>query len=107
MINAFRALNPLNILWLAVFSIVLRLGYIYKLPPHIDFVFVESYTQTVLPVSFKNLLSPIVNLLIAAAFVFAQALWLNQLVNKYNLLGKPTFLPALIYITVSALLVPF
>jgi hypothetical protein len=107
MINAFRALNPLNILWLAVFSIVLRLGYMVQLPPHIDFVFVESYTQTVLPVSFKNLLSPIVNLLIAAALVFAQALWLNQLVNKYNLLGKPTFLPALMYVTISALLVPF
>jgi hypothetical protein len=107
MINAFRALNPLNILWLAVFCIALRLGYVVQLPPHIDFVFVESYTKTIIPISLENLLTPIVNLLIAATMVFAQALWLNQLVNKYNLLGKPTFLPALMYITVSALLVPF
>ncbi len=107
MINAFRALNPLNILWLAVFCIALRVGYMVQLPPHIDFVFVESYTKTIIPISFENLLTPITNLLLAAAMVYGQALWLNQLVNKYNLLGRPTFLPALMYITASALLVPF
>ena len=39
--------------------------------------------------------------------VFIQALWINQIVNAYNLLGKPTFLPALMYITASSLFVPF
>jgi hypothetical protein len=107
MINAFRALNPLNILWLALFSLALRIGYIVQLPPSIEFVFVESFTRSILPVSFGNYLTPILNLLVAAVLVFAQALWLNQLVNKYNLLGKPTFLPALMYVTISALLVPF
>ena len=107
MINAFRVLNPLNILWLAVFCIALRVGYILQLPAHIDFVFVEAFARSIIPISVENLLSPIASLLLAAVLVFVQALWLNQLVNKYNLLGRPTFLPALMYITVSALLVPF
>ncbi|MBW4888598.1 beta-carotene 15,15'-monooxygenase [Mucilaginibacter sp. HMF5004] len=107
MINAFRALNPLNILWLAVFCIALRLGYMVQMPAHIEFVFVESFTRSIIPISIESALTPILNVFIAAILVYAQAIWLNQMVNKYNLLGKPTFLPALMYITVSALLVPF
>jgi len=45
--------------------------------------------------------------LLAAIIVFIQALLLNYLVNHFNLLGKPTFLPALMYITVSGLFTPF
>ena len=107
MINAFRVLNPFNILWLAVFCIALRIGYMVQLPSQIEIVFVESFTRSIIPISFENALTPISNLLIAAVMIFVQAVWLNQLVNKYNLLGRPTFLPALMYVTVSALLVPF
>ena len=90
MINAFRVLNPFNILWLAVFCIALRIGYMVQLPSQIEIVFVESFTRSIIPISFENALTPISNLLIAAVMIFVQAVWLNQLVNKYNLLGRPT-----------------
>ena len=47
------------------------------------------------------------SMLLASVLVFGQAMLINYLVNKYNLLGKPTFLPALMYITASALFTPF
>jgi len=107
MTKIFRDLNPINILWLGVFLIILRLAFISHLPDHIEFTFVENFAQSVLPISFENFFSPTNNVLTAAVIVFIQALWLNHVVNYYNLLGKPTFLPALMYITVSGLFVPF
>src|ERR1700743_1158311 len=107
MTKIFRDLNPINILWLGVFLIILRLAFISHLPDRIEFTFVENFAQSVLPISFENFFSPINNVLTAAVIVFIQALWLNHVVNYYNLLGKPTFLPALMYITVSGLFVPF
>jgi Family of unknown function (DUF6427) len=44
---------------------------------------------------------------LAALVVFVQAILLNYLVNNFNLLGKPTFLPALMFVTVSSLFTPF
>jgi hypothetical protein len=107
MINAFRILNPINILWLGIVLIGLRVGYIVHLPSHIEFTFVEPFARLLIPVNYENFFAPVNNLLIAAVLIFVQALWLNQIINQNNLLGKPTFLPALMYITVSALFVPF
>jgi hypothetical protein len=107
MIKIFRALNPLNIVWLGVFLFILRINFIVHLPAHIEFTFVEPFAHSLIPISYENFFSSIYNLLAAATLIFIQALWLNQVVNKYNLLGKPSFLPALIYITVSSLFVPF
>jgi hypothetical protein len=107
MINAFRTLNPINILWLGLILIALRVGFIVKLPDHIPFTFVEPFARLLIPFSYENLFSAINNLLIAGLLILIQALWVNHIVNQYNLLGKATFLPALMYITVSSLFIPF
>ncbi|GAA4331014.1 hypothetical protein GCM10023149_36620 [Mucilaginibacter gynuensis] len=107
MINLFRSYNPLNILWLAVLVIALRIGYIIGAPDKLEFVFVESFARLLVPVSYEYALTPFLNVLLAGALVFAQALLLNKLVNQFNLLGKPSFLPALMYVTISALFTPF
>jgi hypothetical protein len=44
---------------------------------------------------------------LAGVLVLGQALLLNYLVNHFNLLGRPTFLPALMYVTLTALFTPF
>ena len=59
------------------------------------------------PGIYLNSLSILYNVVAAGVIVFIQALLLNHFVNHYNLLGKPTFLPALMYITVSGLFAPF
>ena len=107
MINAFRILNPINIIWLGLVLIVMRINYVIHIPDHIAFTFVEPFARLLIPLNYETIFTPINNLLIASVLIFTQALWLNQIVNHYNLLGKPTFLPALMYITLSALFKEF
>jgi len=104
MINFFKSLNPFNILWLAVILVALRVGYLINGPGKIEFAFADPFTRLLLPISAsQSPIAPALNVFLAGVIVFIQALLLNHLVNHFNLLGKPTFLPALMYITVSAL----
>jgi hypothetical protein len=107
MISIFRKFNPLNALWLAIVLIVLRLGYVYSAPANIEFTFVETFARNLVPLSYEHFFSPGANIAIAGVLVFIQALLLNLLVNRYNLLSRSTFLPALMYVTVSGLFTPF
>ena len=93
--------------WLAVLLIVLRICYLFTAPSQVEFVFVESFARSLIPVTYEHALSLPVNMALAGVLVFIQALLLNYIVNFYNLLSKPSFLPALMYITVSSLFTPF
>ncbi|SDF34894.1 hypothetical protein SAMN05216464_11677 [Mucilaginibacter pineti] len=107
MINIFRSFNPLNVIWLVVVLFLSRLGYLFHVPDKLEFVFVEPFARLLVPVAYEYAFSPVLNVLIAGVLVFIQALLLNYLINFYNLLGKPTFLPALMYVTLSGLFAPF
>jgi hypothetical protein len=107
MINIFRTYNPLNLLWLAVILVLLRLGYLMQAPAQIEFKFVEPFARQLFPVAYENAMSAIVNISLAAMLVFTQAILVNHLCNHYNTLGKPTFLPALMYVVASSLFPPF
>ena len=107
MINFFKNLNPLNILWLAVVLFALRVGYLFNLPVKVDTSYAAPFERLLLSTNFHYTFSPYLNTLVAGIIVFIQALLLNRLVNHFNLLGKPTFLPALMYITLSGLYSPF
>lgn len=87
--------------------IVMRLGYIIKAPDHINFVFVESFARSLVPLNYEDALSPSANILLAALLVFGQAMLVNYLVNFHNLMGKPSFLPGAMYIVTSSLFTPF
>ena len=39
MINFFKTLNPLNILWLIILLFITRAGYIFNIPGKIEFAF--------------------------------------------------------------------
>jgi hypothetical protein len=107
MISIFRAFNPLNVLWLAIVLFMSRLGYLFHVPDKLEFIFVEPFARLLVPVAYEYAFSPALNVLLAAVLVLAQALLLNYLINFYNLLGKPTFLPALMFVTLSGLFTPF
>src|SRR6201986_4073281 len=107
MISIFRKFNPFNALWLAVLLFILRVGYAAQAPANIAVTFVEPFVQTLIPINYGHIFAPGVNIFLAAVLVFIQALLLNYLVNRYNLLGKPTFLPALMYVVASGLFTPF
>lgn len=107
MINIFKRHSPFNIFWLAVLLFVLRGSYLFHAPTQVTLNFSGPISRLLLPVSYLYTFSPFYNIVIAAVIVFIQALLLNFLVNHYNLLGKPTFLPALMYVTLSGLFSPF
>lgn len=107
MINLFRRLNPVNILLLGVVAVILRLGIFSDPPESLDFKIFESYTSVLLNIQSNNLFSVEANLFFALLLTLIQALLFNTIVNEYNLLGKPSFMPALMYVTGSSLLVHF
>ena len=107
MIRLFRSFNPANIVWLAIFLFVMRIGFAFQLPDKTGFPFSELFSRLLLPVSYQTAIPPVINLFVAGLLVFIQAILINLLTNEHNLLGKSTFLPAFMYVTVSSLLVPF
>lgn len=107
MISLFKVFNPLNVLWLAILTFVLRIGYLIAAPDKLQFIFVEPFARLLVPLSYEYAFSPVVNVFLAGLIVIGQALLLNYLVNYYNLLGRSTFLPALMYVTLTSLFAPF
>ena len=85
MINFFRNLSPLNILWLLVVLFVLRVGYLFNLPVKIDATYFETLEKLLLSRGLHYPFTPLLNIVIASTFVFIQALLLNRLVNHFNL----------------------
>jgi hypothetical protein len=85
----------------------MRIGFAYHVPDKTEFPFVELFSRLLIPVSHQSVIPPVFNLFLASSLVFMQAMLVNYLVNHYNLLGKSTFLPALMYLTVSGLFIPF
>ena len=84
----------------------MRIGYLLNMPATIAPLSAGIFTTSFSPL-IQNLFSPGFNLLLAAIMVLGQALLVNNLVNRFNLLGKPTFLPALMYAVLSGLFAPF
>ena len=107
MINIFRKFNPINTLWLAILLVLLRIGYVWHAPDKIEFTIVEPFARLFISVPYEYMLSPELNVFIAGVVVLVQAILINTLVNYYNLLGRSTFLPALMYIVISGLFTPF
>lgn len=106
MIRIFRSHNPVNIFWLIVLLFITHFGVLLHLPEHLDASFNGLFSRLLIAAPFGNLTS-LGNVFWAAIIVLAQALWFNYIINNDNLLGKPSFLPALLYLTVSALFTSF
>ena len=107
MIDIFRRFNPLNIIWLAILLFILRTGYVLFAPAAIPLHLTEPFVSALMPAAYASTLTPGISVLLAGAVVLIQAVLLNYLINHYNLLGRPSFLPALMYVTLSGLFTPF
>lgn len=106
MVQVFRSGNPVNVLWLVVLLFLMRIGIFYHLPANINASFTGLFSRLLIALPAKTI-TPIGNVFYTAIIVLLQALWFNYIVNNYNLLGKPSFLPALLFITVSGLFSSF
>lgn len=107
MINQFRKQNPINLLFLLAYTYFMRIAIFYETPAKLNFDFLEPFARLLIDMDLDNAFSSSTNIFIAAAIVFAQALIFNNIINNHNLLAKPSFLPALMYITGTSLFMPF
>ena len=107
MINQFRNLNPVNLLILAAYTVFMRLAIFLKARPQLNFEFLEPYAKLLIKLPDPNALSTESNLFFATVIVFVQAILFNRIINNHGLLAKPSYLPALLYITGSSLFLQF
>src|SRR3546814_6917 len=107
MIDQFRKYTPLNVLFLSVVGLVLCLGVFLHLPDNLMPVFFEPAISNFTGKLSPENISPQANVLITLALTIIQALLLNNIVNRFNLVGRSSFLPALMYMTLASLVLPF
>lgn len=107
MIQQFKSINFLNIFLLFAFTYILRIGLFLDLPQMINTGFSELGTRLLLADNQYSYLSPGLNVFLAGLVIFTQALLFNRLISEYNILSRPTFLPALMYIVLSSVFTPF
>jgi hypothetical protein len=107
MINQFRNLNPVNLLFLFAYTFFMRMAIFTDLPASLQFEFLESYAKFFIQIPIQDVLSPSGNVVVAGLIVYVQAILFNRVVNNHGLLSKPGFLPALLYVTSASLFMPF
>lgn len=107
MINQFKTLNPINLLLLFGFTFFMRMAILISPPERLNFEFLEPYTKFMIQIPIGDSFSVHTNILLAGILVFIQAVFFNKVVNDHSLLPKPSFLPALLYITGASLFEPF
>jgi hypothetical protein len=77
------------------------------LPVLLQFEFLEPYTKFFVKIPIGETLSPSGNVIVAGFMTYIQAILFNRVVNNHALLSKPSFLPALLYVTSASLFMPF
>jgi len=107
MINQFRNLNPVNLLILFAYTFFMRMAIFADLPVLLQFEFLEPYTKFFVKIPIGETLSPSGNVIVAGFMIYIQAILFNRVVNNHALLSKPSFLPALLYVTSASLFMPF
>jgi hypothetical protein len=107
MIQQFRNLNFINLIYLLILLFILRIGIYFDLPAEINTGFNELFSRLLWQTPANTILAPVLNITFAAIVVFAQALLFNKIINNYNILGKSGFLGALFYIVASSVFAPF
>jgi hypothetical protein len=106
MIKQFNTLQPVKIVLLLGFTLLMRLPLFLHLPSALDFPLLEEFTSQLFGLHSQPL-SPQSNVLMATLLVFVQALIFNFIINHFGLLAKASYLPALMYITISSVFIPF
>lgn len=107
LINQHRTLSGLNVFLVILVGTVLCLGVFYHLPEKLTPVLFEPGLDRLAGIRLGSNFSPSGNVLITLILTLLQAFSLNRVVNHYNLLGKPSFLTSLMFMTLVSLFIPF
>jgi hypothetical protein len=107
MINQFKKFSVVNLIFLFFVLLILRIGIYTQLPIDTNTGFIEIFSRLLIPFSYKSVISPSLNVSLAAILVFLQAILFNRMLNNFNIFGKTTFLPALMYVVCASVFMPF
>ncbi|WP_254070895.1 DUF6427 family protein [Pedobacter sp. L105] len=89
------------------YTFFMRIAIFLRPPEQLNFEFLEPYTKFMIQIPIGNSFSITANLFCAGILIYIQAIVFNRVVNNHALLAKPSFLPALLYITGASLFEPF
>lgn len=106
-INQHRKFTPINIFWVCAVGTLLCLGAFLHLPTELKPLFLEPAVHNLLNIELGKNLHPQSNVLLTLVLTLLQAFFLNRIINHFNFLGKPTFLTALIFMTLVSVFLPF
>jgi len=107
MINLFRRFTPFNLLYLIPLAFLLCIGAFINLPENLHPVFFEPALSNIIGNIFEEQVTPEASIFITVILTIIQGILFNYIINKYNLLGKPNYLTALLYVTLASMLTPF
>ena len=107
MIRQFRNFTPLNLIFLIPLAFILCISAFTNIPAEVKPSVFEPTILNLIGEGYMKFISPSINVLITVVITLLQAVYLNRVVNKYNLLGRSTFLPALLYVTMASMFTPF
>ncbi|WP_442589346.1 DUF6427 family protein [Pedobacter sp. AW31-3R] len=85
----------------------MRIVIFIRPPERLNFEFLESYSKFLIAIPIGDIFSVTSNIFIAGILIYIQAIIFNRVVNNHSLLSKPSYLPALLYITGASLFEPF
>jgi hypothetical protein len=106
-INQHRKFTPINIFWVCLVGTLLCLGAFLHLPEELTPLFLEPAVNNLFNIKFGTDLQPHSNVLITLILTLLQAFFLNRIINHFNFLGKPTFLTALLFMSLVSVFLPF
>ncbi len=106
-IHTLRNFKTPGYFYLFGLMVVLRIIPIIALSTRQEVVIFEPYIRSILPISLGFLSTPYINLSLAGLLVYIQAILFNQILIKYNIFSKPSYVPAALYILLSSLFTIF
>lgn len=106
-INQHRKFTPINIFWVCLIGTLLCSGAFLHLPEELTPLFLEPAVNNLFNIKFGTDLQPHSNVLITLILTLLQAFFLNRIINHFNFLGKPTFLTALLFMSLVSVFLPF
>lgn len=107
MIQQFRNSNPMNALLVFLILVLLRLNFLFHLPPTFDLVLTDVLKRLLIHSNQVIFLTNYQNFLLSSLLIFVQAIILNLITNHHNIFPKNSWLPALCYVLVFSLLEDF
>src|SRR5690606_4176031 len=106
LINQHRTLSGLNVFLVIFVGTVLCLGVFYHLPEKLTPVLFEPGLDRLAGIRLGSNFSPSGNVLITLVLTLLQAFSFMRVVNHFSLLVKPSFMTALMFMTVVSLFIP-